>query len=84
MQLVFSLVKKKSLPAIVCLLVFVPLANATFSDDLTLIQKHFSPILLEQENTKTIILAELQGRVMVSTFGGDNAASLLASVAAIG
>lgn len=46
-------------------------AHPTFAQDLALLSRHQSPIVLEDGPRKVMVLAELQGRVMVSTARGD-------------
>ena len=67
-----------------CILIFLVTVNITavlandlseqlvFSKEVDLLGKHYSPIVLSQDNRKIIVLKELQGRVMSGTALGDN------------
>jgi hypothetical protein len=43
----------------------------SFANEVQLLKKHYSPIILSRDKQKVIVLAELQGRVMSSTSQGD-------------
>lgn len=50
--------------------------SVSFESDLALLKKHFAPIVLESGYSKLIVVGELQGRVMVSTFGDQHGQSI--------
>lgn len=52
-------------------------ANAhTFAKDVSLMEQHFSPLVLQRGHQKVAVMGELQGRVMVSTMDGDSGQSI--------
>ncbi|WP_049720995.1 DUF6786 family protein [Gilvimarinus polysaccharolyticus] len=52
-------------------------ANAnTFASDISLMEQHFSPLILSRGNQQLAVLGELQGRVMVTSLSGKAGASI--------
>ncbi|BFM20276.1 hypothetical protein R50076_13250 [Gilvimarinus japonicus] len=57
-------------------MIATPTQADSFADDLALMQQHFAPIVLRDGARRIVVMAELQGRVIVSILAGDNADSI--------
>lgn len=48
----------------------------TFADDLSLLNRHFEPIVLQNGEQKIAVLGELQGRIMMASASGESGNSI--------